>query len=76
MLGMEYEDLAIGMPGYAEENQTLTQRDGKYYLQFDNETIENFTIYIGDIDLDLVLAYKDYEYDLKKRFTKRKILFI
>ncbi|WP_107924524.1 DUF1850 domain-containing protein [Lysinibacillus parviboronicapiens] len=72
MLGMEYEDLAIGMPGYAEENQTLTQRDGKYYLQFDNETIENFTIYIGDIDLDLVLAYKDYEYDLKKGLQRGK----
>ncbi|MGE6513816.1 DUF1850 domain-containing protein [Lysinibacillus sphaericus] len=72
MLGMEYEDLAIGMPGYAEKNQTLTQRDGKYYLQFDNEIIENFTIYIGDLDLDLVLDYEDYEYDLKKDLQRGK----
>ncbi len=72
MLGMEYESLAIGMPSYAEENQTLTKRNGKYYLEFDNEFIENFTIYIGDLDLDLVLDYEDYEYDLKKDLQRGK----
>ncbi|KOS61284.1 DUF1850 domain-containing protein [Lysinibacillus agricola] len=72
MLGMEYEDLAIGMPSFAEKNQTLTKRDGKYYLQFDNEVIENFTIYIGDLDLDLVLRYEQYEYDLKKDLQRGK----
>lgn len=72
MIGMEYEDLAIGMPGYAEENQTLTQRDGKYFLQFDKEVIENFTIYIGDLDLDLVFVYKEKEYDLKKDLQRGK----
>ena len=69
MLEMEYEDLAIGMPGYAEENQTLIQRNGKYVLQFNNSAIlDNFTIYIGDLDLDLVFNYAEREYDLK-RFT-------
>jgi len=72
MLGMEYEDLAIGMPSYAEENQTLTKRDGKYFLQFDNEVIENFTIYIADLDLDLVLGYEQYEYDLKRNLQRGK----
>ncbi|MFJ7408035.1 MULTISPECIES: DUF1850 domain-containing protein [unclassified Lysinibacillus] len=72
MLGMEYEDLAIGMPGYAEENQTLTQRDGKYFLQFDKEVIDNFTIFIGDLDLDLVFVYKNDEYDLKKDLQRGK----
>lgn len=72
MLGMEYESLAIGMPSYAEENQTLTERNGKYFLQFDNKVIENFTIYIGDLDLDLVLDYEDYEYDLKKDLQRGK----
>lgn len=66
MVGMEYEDLAIGMPSNAEENQILTERNGKYYLQFNNEIIDNFTIFIGDLDLDLVLIYEHYEYDLKK----------
>jgi len=72
MLGMEYEDLAIGMPAYAEENQTLTQRDGKYFLQFHKEIIDNFTIYIGDLDLDLVFVYKNHEYDLKKDLQRGK----
>jgi len=72
MLGMEYESLAIGMPSYAEENQTLTERNGKYFLQFDYEVIGNFTIYIGDLDLDLVLDYEDYNYDLKKDLQRGK----
>lgn len=73
MLRMEYEDLAIGMPGYAEENQTLTQRDGKYFLSFDNhKIIDNFTIYIGDLDLELVWIYKGVEYDLKKDLQRGK----
>lgn len=72
MIGMEYEDLAIGMPGYAEEDQTLTQRDGKYFLQFDKEVIDNFTIYIGDLDLDLVFVYLEHEYDLKKDLQRGK----
>ena len=29
---MEYSDVAIGMPGYAEEGQTLIYEDGKYTL--------------------------------------------
>lgn len=72
MLGMEYEDLAIGMPGYAEEGQTLTQHDGKYYLQFEEKMLENFTIYIGDLDIDLVFEYEDLEYDLKKDLQRGK----
>ncbi|MFW7190115.1 DUF1850 domain-containing protein [Lysinibacillus sp. BNK-21] len=73
MLEMEYEDLAIGMPGYAEENQTLIQRNGKYVLQFNNSAIlDNFTIYIGDLDLDLVFNYAEREYDLKKDLHRGK----
>ncbi|MFJ7951490.1 DUF1850 domain-containing protein [Lysinibacillus sp. NPDC096418] len=72
MLGMEYEDLAIGMPGYAEEGQRLTQHDGKYYLQFEEAILENFTIYIGDLDIDLVFEYEGLEYDLKKDLQRGK----
>ena len=72
MLGMEYEDLAIGMPGYAEEGQTLTQRDGKYHLQFAEAILEDFTIYIGDLDIDLVFEYEGFEYDLKKDLQRGK----
>ena len=73
MLEMEYEDLAIGMPGYAEEGQTFIERDGKYVLQFDDHrVIDNFTILIGDLDLDLVFNYEDVEYDLKKDLQRGK----
>ncbi|WP_313150876.1 DUF1850 domain-containing protein [Lysinibacillus capsici] len=73
MLEMEYEDLAIGMPGYAEENQTLIQRNGKYVLQFNNSAIlDHFTIYIGDLDLSLVFNYAEREYDLKKDLQRGK----
>ncbi|MGD2198939.1 DUF1850 domain-containing protein [Lysinibacillus fusiformis] len=73
MLEMEYEDLAIGMPGYAEEGQTFIERDGKYVLQFDNHrVIDNFTILIGDLDLDLVFNYEGMEYDLKKDLQRGK----
>ncbi len=72
MLEMEYEDLAIGMPGYAEENQTLTQQDGKYFLHFYDKVIDNFTIYIGDLDLELVLIYQDVEYNLKENLQRGK----
>ncbi|MEG0261262.1 MAG: DUF1850 domain-containing protein [Lysinibacillus sp.] len=73
MLGMEYEDLAIGMPGYAEEGQTLTQRNGSYYLKFDvKKVLDSFTMYIGDLDIDLVFDYKNDEYDLKKDLQRGK----
>lgn len=72
MMGMEYEDLAIGMPGYADEGQTLTQHDGKYFLKFEEEILEDFTIYIGDLDIDLVFEYEGYEYDLKKDLQRGK----
>lgn len=55
-----------------KKNQTLTERNGKYFLRFDNEVIENFTIYIADLDLDLVLDYENYEYDLKKDLQRGK----
>lgn len=73
MMEMEYEDLAIGMPGYAEENQTFIQQDGKYILRFnDDRELNNFTIYIGDLDLDLVFDYEDREYNLKKDLQRGK----
>src|SRR5690606_35836194 len=40
MISMEYEDVAIGMPAYAEEGQTLIYEDGKYKL-YSNTILEN-----------------------------------
>ena len=72
LLGMEYEDLAIGMPGYAEEGQTLTQQDGHYNLKFNHKIIQDFTIYIGDLDIDLVFEYDGVEYNLKTDLQRGK----
>ena len=72
LLSMEYEDLAIGMPGYAEEGQTFEIEDGKYVLRHDDYFLPNFTIFISTIDTDLVFIFDKKEIDLKKQLTKGK----
>lgn len=66
LVSMNYEDVSIGMPAYAEEGQTLTYKNGKYTLYYDNRFIDNFTLYVGDVDYDLFILYEGREYDLKK----------
>lgn len=70
IVSMEYEDVAVGMPAYAEEGQTLTYEDGKYKLSYENTYLENFVLYIGDINMDLFFYYGDKEYDLKKSLNR------
>lgn len=69
MISMEYEDVAIGMPAYAEEGQTLIYEDGKYKL-YTNKILENFVLYVGDINTDLFFYYGDREYNLKKALRR------
>lgn len=66
LLSMEYEDVAIGMPAHAEEGQTLSYKNGKYKLEFENQIIDSFTLYVGDINLELAFIYEGNTYDLKK----------
>ncbi|MEK9196813.1 DUF1850 domain-containing protein [Lysinibacillus halotolerans] len=63
---MEYEDVAVGMPAHAEEDQTLSYENGKYKLAYKNKILDNFTIYIGDIDMDLNFVYDGQTYNMKK----------
>ncbi|WP_144511239.1 DUF1850 domain-containing protein [Bacillus sp. FJAT-22090] len=72
LLKMVYTDLAIGLPGFAEEGQTFEEKDGKYILTYNNEVIDSFTILIGNINLDLVLQYEGREIDLKKALQRGK----
>lgn len=68
---MIYEHVAIGLPGYAEEGQTLQRLDGKYHLTFDQQpTLTDFVLHIGDIDLDLTITYVGKEYDLKAHLER------
>ena len=70
LLSMEYEDVAIGMPAHAEQGQTLSYKNGKYKLEFENQTVESFTLYIGDINLELAVIYEGNTYDLKKSLER------
>lgn len=69
MISMEYEDVAIGMPAHAEEGEKLTYEDGKYKL-YTNKIVENFVLYVGDINMDLYLNYGGKEYNLKKTLQR------
>lgn len=67
---MTYSDTAIGMPGAAEEGQTLTFEDGVYTLTFHEKYFNDFTLYIGDLDLDLTLSYDGRDIALKNTLTR------
>lgn len=77
LVSMEYEDVAVGMPAYAEEGQSISYEKGKYVLAYDDEKVLNhFTLYIGNIDIDLYFYYNNESYNLKKQLEKgRSYLF-
>lgn len=72
LVSMVYEDLAIGMPGYAEEGQTLEEKDGIYTLSYDDEVINSFTLLVANIDMDLIFKYKYKDYNLKRLLERSK----
>ncbi|MEO4053835.1 DUF1850 domain-containing protein [Solibacillus sp. CAU 1738] len=72
LVSMEYEDVAIGMPGYAEEGQSLTYENGVYTLRSDDVILKDFTLYIGNVDYDLFFMYEGQVIDLKTELTKGK----
>ncbi|MFJ7824876.1 DUF1850 domain-containing protein [Psychrobacillus sp. NPDC096623] len=72
LVSMVYEDLAIGMPGYAEEGQTFEEKDGMYKLSYDDEIINSFTLLVANIDMDLIFQYGQMEYDLKQLLERSK----
>ena len=69
---MVYSDVAIGMPSYAEEGQTLIYEDGKYTLYYNEAILPNFTLYIGDVDYALRFQYEEKAYDLKGNLRQGK----
>lgn len=65
-LTMRYEDVGIGLPGYAEEGETLSvTEDGIYTLTYEDKVVDSFVLYIGDVDAQLAFRYKGKETDLK-----------
>ncbi|WP_342471383.1 DUF1850 domain-containing protein [Metasolibacillus sp. FSL H7-0170] len=72
LLSMQYEDVAIGMPGYAEEGQTLTYDNGVYILSYDNAKLPNFNLFVANIDASLQLIYQSNYVDLKQQLVRGK----
>lgn len=63
---MIYEDLAIGMPGAAEENQTFEKINGKWVLTTYGQSMESFTLYNSSIHKKLEVRYDNRMFDLKE----------
>ena len=72
LLSMQYENLAIGLPGYAEEGETFTVQYGVYTLTYDDNVIDSFVMLIGDVDADLAFRYLGNELNLKKQLVRGK----
>ena len=72
LVSMQYEDLAIGLPGYAEEGETFSVNDGVYTLTYDDNVIDSFVMLIGNVDAALAFRYIGNELDIKKRLVRGK----
>ncbi|MER2090054.1 MAG: DUF1850 domain-containing protein [Sporosarcina sp.] len=72
LLSMQYENMAIGLPGYAEEGETFSFQDGVYTLTYDDKVIDSFVMLIGDVDAELAFVYRDEELNLKKQLVRGK----
>ena len=72
LLAMEYSDVAIGMPSYAEEGQTLQYEDGVYTLRYEDARLEDFVLHIGDVDYKLELRHDGKVIPLKEQLTRGK----
>ncbi|WOV88446.1 DUF1850 domain-containing protein [Sporosarcina oncorhynchi] len=72
MRSMQYEDVGIGLPGYAEEGETLDFTNGMYTLTYDQNVIDSFVLFVGDVDAKLAFRYNGKEIDLKHYLTRGK----
>ncbi|MEK5215176.1 DUF1850 domain-containing protein [Psychrobacillus sp. FSL H8-0487] len=72
LASMQYSDVAIGMPGYAEEGQTLSYENGVYTLKYDKAVLKDFILHIGDVDNKLDFHYNEKSFDLKEELDRGK----
>jgi hypothetical protein len=72
LLAMEYSDVAIGMPSYAEEGQLLQYEDGVYTLRYENARLKDFVLHIGDVIYKLELHHHGEVIPLKERLKRGK----
>ncbi|MFJ7936207.1 DUF1850 domain-containing protein [Sporosarcina sp. NPDC096371] len=73
LLSMQYENLAIGLPGSAEEEgESFSFKDGVYTLTYDDKVIDSFVLFIGDVDAELAFRYLGNEINLKQQLERGK----
>ena len=69
---MQYEDFAIGLPGMRKKGKHFHVKDGLYTLTYDDNVIESFVMFIGDVDAELAFRYVGNELNLKKQLVRGK----
>ena len=72
LVSMQYSDVAIGMPSYAEEGQTLIYENGVYTLKYNKAVLKDFILHIGDVDKKLEFIYNEKNFDLKEELDRGK----
>ncbi|AQQ53891.1 DUF1850 domain-containing protein [Planococcus lenghuensis] len=63
---LQYEDFAIGMPANAGKGEVFVEEDGKFFIRNMNRILPEFSLFVGDVDLDLELMTEGRVYDLKE----------
>lgn len=72
LVELEYEDFNIGMPSNAGEGETFVEKDGKYFIKGMDRRMDEFRLFVGDVDAGLYFLADGEEYDLKKTLVRGK----
>lgn len=72
MVELEYEDFNIGMPSNAGEGEAFVEKNGKYLITGMKREVDDFRLFVGDIDARLAFLANGQEYDLKKTLERGK----
>lgn len=72
MTELEYEDFNIGMPSNAGEGETFVEKDGKYLITNMEREVDDFRLFVGDVDAHLFFLADGHQYNLKKTLERGK----
>ncbi|GKW45070.1 DUF1850 domain-containing protein [Planococcus sp. NCCP-2050] len=72
MVELEYEDFNIGMPSNAGEGETFVEKDGKYLITNMEREVDDFRLFVGDVDAHLFFLADGHQYNLKKTLERGK----
>lgn len=72
MVELEYEDFNIGMPSNAGEGEEFVEKDGKYLITNMKREVDDFRLFVGDVDASLSFLADNVEFDLKRTLERGK----